>query len=72
MRISIFLSYPKRPNPREFDPQVYRARNLVKRFFNRIEHSQRIAMRYDKLRVLPRVRDEGLGLDLFGLNVNII
>jgi len=50
MRISIFLSYPKRLNPREFDLQVYRARNLVER----------------------SVRDEGLSLDLFGLNVNII
>ena len=43
---------PPRTNsqhPREFDPQVYKARNLVERFFNRIKHFRRVATRYDKL-----------------------
>jgi len=26
-----------------FDPQLYEARNLVERFFNRIEHFRRVA-----------------------------
>ena len=28
---------------------LYRARNLVERFFNKIKHCRRIATRYDKL-----------------------
>src|SRR3979409_2429997 len=30
-------------------PYFYRARNLVKRFFNKIKHCRRVATRYDKL-----------------------
>jgi transposase len=30
-------------------PYLYRARNLVERFFNKIKHCRRIATRYDKL-----------------------
>ena len=37
--------------PREFDPHLYKARNLVERFFNRIKHFRRIATRYEKLDV---------------------
>ena len=32
-----------------FSPLLYRARNLVERFFNRLEYCLRIATRYDKL-----------------------
>jgi len=41
-----------RSNRRElicFSPHLYRARNLVERFFNKIKHCHRIATRYDKL-----------------------
>jgi transposase len=31
-----------------FSPWVYRQRNLVERFFNRIKHYRGIATRYDK------------------------
>jgi len=31
-----------------FSPYLYRARNLVERFFNKIKHCRRIATRYDK------------------------
>ena len=31
------------------DAYLYRARNLVERFFNRIKQCQRVATRYDKL-----------------------
>jgi transposase len=30
-------------------PYLYRARNLVQRFFNKIKHCSRVATRYDKL-----------------------
>jgi transposase len=43
---------PPRANRTElssFDRHIYKARNLVKRFFCRIKHFRRIATRYDKL-----------------------
>ena len=38
-----------RKDPICFSPHLYRARNLVERFFNKIKQCQRIATRYDKL-----------------------
>ena len=38
-----------RSDPICFSPYLYRARNLVERFFNRIKHCRRVATRYDKL-----------------------
>jgi transposase len=32
-----------------FSPYLYRARNLIERFFNTIKQCRRIATRYDKL-----------------------
>src|SRR3954453_9013695 len=32
-----------------FSRYLYRARNLVERFFNKIKHCRRVATRYDKL-----------------------
>jgi transposase len=32
-----------------FSPYLYRSRNLVERFFNKIKHCRRVATRYDKL-----------------------
>ena len=40
-----------RRNPICFSPHLYRERNHVERFFNRIKHCRRIATRYDKLAV---------------------
>jgi transposase len=43
---------PRRNNRNEpicFSPYLYRARNLVERFFNKIEHCRRITTRYDEL-----------------------
>ena len=34
---------------RSFDPVLYKERNAVERFFNKIKHFRRIATRYDKL-----------------------
>ena len=43
---------PPRSNrltPRTFDRHLYRARNLIERFFARLKQFRRIATRYDKL-----------------------
>jgi hypothetical protein len=40
---------PRSQDPIRFSPYLYRARNLVERFFNRIKQCRRVATRYDKL-----------------------
>jgi transposase len=45
-----------RKDPICFSPYLYRARNLIERFFNKIKQCRRVATRYDKLRPLPRIR----------------
>src|SRR5205085_406649 len=48
----VLANIPPRCNRTEpicFSPYLYRARNLVERFFNKIKHCRRIATRYDKL-----------------------
>lgn len=48
----LWANIPPRCNRNEpicFSPYLYRARNLVERFFNRIKQCRRIATRYDKL-----------------------
>jgi putative transposase len=40
---------PNRRNPHTYDRDLYKERNLIERFFNRIKHFRRIATRYDKL-----------------------
>ena len=56
--IALFASYgttahiPSQSNVRQVrtvDPELYRQRNLVERFFNKLKHIRRIATRYDKL-----------------------
>ena len=37
-----------RNDPICFSPYLYRARNLVERFFNKIKHCRRVATRYDR------------------------
>ena len=39
----------RKKEPICFSPHLYKARNLVERFFNKIKHFHRIATRYDKL-----------------------
>src|SRR6201987_1873832 len=49
---SAWASIPPRCNrsdPICFSPHLYRARNLVERFFNKIKHCRRVATRYDRL-----------------------
>ena len=38
-----------RKKPICFSPYLYRSRNLVERFFNKIKQCRRVATRYDKL-----------------------
>jgi transposase len=38
-----------RKDPINFSPHLYKDRNRVERFFNKIKHFRRIATRYDKL-----------------------
>ena len=38
-----------RKTQRSVDPSLYRQRNAVERFFNKLKHFRRIATRYDKL-----------------------
>src|SRR5215470_1204663 len=47
-----WANIPPRSNRNEpicFSPYLYRARNLIERFFNRIKQCRRVATRYDKL-----------------------
>src|SRR3954467_15917617 len=44
--------YPAEANRKDpicFTPYLYKARNLIERFFNKIKHYRRITTRYDKL-----------------------
>lgn len=40
-----------RKNPRPYDRQAYRSRNLIERLFNKLKQFRRIATRYDKTAV---------------------
>ena len=44
-----WANIPPKKEALYFSPHVYRARNLVERFFNKIKQCQRVATRYDKL-----------------------
>lgn len=49
-----WANIPPKRNRRDpicFNPYLYRSRNLVERFFNKIKQCRRIATRYDKLAV---------------------
>lgn len=38
--------------PVEYDKYIYKERNFIERFFNRIKHFRRIATRYDKTSIM--------------------
>jgi transposase len=48
-RIGQHPAESNRNNPICFSPYLYRARNRIERFFNRIKQCRRVATRYDKL-----------------------
>jgi transposase len=50
--IFAWANIPPRSNRNDpicFSPYLYRARNQVERFFNKIKHCRRVATRYDRL-----------------------
>ena len=47
--IAVIPPKSNRKIQREYDKEIYRNRNQVERFFNRIKQFRRIATRYDKL-----------------------
>jgi len=52
MKKGAWANIPPRSNrsaPICFSPYLYRSRNRVERFFNRIKQCRRVATRYDKL-----------------------
>ena len=54
-RHGIRFTIPRRSNQRRsgpFDKAIYRERNKVERFFNRLKQSRRIATRYEKRAVI--------------------
>ena len=59
---------PNRKNVPAFSSYLYRYRNLVERFFNKIKHYRAVATRYDKrARKLPRRRQARLNPNLDAL-----
>ncbi len=57
-----------RKTPRLCDFALYRERNLVERFFNKLKHFRAIATRYDKLARNSRRSPVGLSYRLAQLN----
>jgi len=50
--LGAWANIPPRSNRKEpvcFSPYLYRDRNVVERFFNKLKYFRRIATRYDKL-----------------------
>jgi transposase len=45
---AVIPSRKNRTQPREYDRERYKDRNLVERFWNKIKHYRRIATRYEK------------------------
>jgi transposase len=39
---------PNRVNIPDFDPRLYRCRNLIERFFNKLKHFRAVATRFEK------------------------
>ena len=49
-RLAVAVIPPRgnRKQPRDYDRILYKVRNLVERFINRIKHFRRVATRYEK------------------------
>ena len=45
---AVIPSRRNRKEQREIDREVYKDRNKIERFFNRLKHYRRVATRYDK------------------------
>lgn len=49
MAIAVIPPKKNRTMLRKYDKELYRNRNQIERFFNKLKHFRRIATRYDKL-----------------------
>lgn len=49
MAVAVIPPKKNRIIQRDYDQELYRNRNQIERFFNRLKHFRRIATRYDKL-----------------------
>lgn len=47
--IAVIPPRKNRKEKREYDKEIYKNRNQIERFFNKLKHFRRIATRYDKL-----------------------
>ncbi len=47
--IAVIPPRPKRRRPHTDDKEIYKQRNLVEHFFNKLKHFRQLATRYDKL-----------------------
>jgi transposase len=47
--VAVIPSRTNRSQPRDYDKELYKLRNVVERFFNRLKQFRRIATRYEKL-----------------------
>ena len=47
-RANIPMYANRKRNRRDFEPALYKFRNLIERFFNRVKNLRRIATRYEK------------------------
>jgi transposase len=45
---AVIPSRSNRKEPREYDEHLYKERNLVERFLNKVKHCRRVATRYEK------------------------
>jgi transposase len=52
MRASVVIP-PRsiRKNPRDYDKELYKERNLIERMFNKLKNFRRVSTRYDKLAI---------------------
>jgi transposase len=50
--VPVIPSKKNRLTPIPYDTCIYKERNIVERFFNRIKHFRRIATRYDKTAIM--------------------
>jgi transposase len=46
--VAVIPPRSNRKEPRDYDRHLYKARNLVERFINRVKQCRRVATRYDK------------------------
>ena len=47
--VAVIPPRDSRTEPRTYDEEVYKRRNIIERFFHRLKQYRRVATRYDKL-----------------------